>query len=374
MRVCYFGAYRANYSRNRIMIEGLRRNGVDVIECHETLWRGVEDRVAAASGRWLSPEFVWRVLRVYARLIWRYLHCPPHDILVVGYPGQFDVFLAFVLARVRRTPLVWDIFMSVYLIALERGLDARSQLTVNLLRRIERLACRLPDRLILDTEEYAAWFAQVHSVSRERFRLVPTGADDDAHQPLPMTLEDGPTTVLYYGTFIRNHGVEWIIEAARLLQQDPSIRFELIGDGPERAAAVALAEGYGLANVVFAPWLDKAELQEHIARADICLGAFGNTPQSLMTVQNKIYEGMAAGRPVLTGDSPTVRRVFRHGEHLYLTPRGDAAALAEGIQALAADPLLRRRIAEAGHREFMAKYTISKIGARFAAHLAELLQ
>ena len=37
IKVCYFGTYRAAYSRNKIMIEGLRRNGVEVLECHETL-------------------------------------------------------------------------------------------------------------------------------------------------------------------------------------------------------------------------------------------------------------------------------------------------------------------------------------------------
>ena len=37
LRVCYFGTYRAEYSRNRIMMEGLRKNGVEVIECHENL-------------------------------------------------------------------------------------------------------------------------------------------------------------------------------------------------------------------------------------------------------------------------------------------------------------------------------------------------
>ena len=52
MRVCYFGTYRVRYSRNQIMIEGLRRNGVEVIECHEELWRGIEDRVEVASGGW----------------------------------------------------------------------------------------------------------------------------------------------------------------------------------------------------------------------------------------------------------------------------------------------------------------------------------
>ena len=52
LHVCYFGAYREEYSRNRIMIEGLRRNGVEVVECHALLWRRIEDRVAVASGGW----------------------------------------------------------------------------------------------------------------------------------------------------------------------------------------------------------------------------------------------------------------------------------------------------------------------------------
>ena len=69
LRVCYFGTYRANYSRNQIMIEGLRCNGVEVIECHETLWHGIEDRVQTASGGWLHPSFVCRVARVYWRLL-----------------------------------------------------------------------------------------------------------------------------------------------------------------------------------------------------------------------------------------------------------------------------------------------------------------
>ena len=375
MRVCYFGTYRFNYSRNVIMIEGLRRNGVEVIECHESLWSGIEDRVAAASGRWLSPMFLVRVLRVYTRLIWRYLRLPAHDLVVVGYPGQFDVFLARFLARLRGVPLVWDIFMSIYLIAVERNLDRRSRFTVGLLRRIERLACRLPDRLILDTADYVAWFESMHGVSKDRFRLVPTGADDRAHAPAPLGISsDGPTRVLYYGTFIRNHGVLSIIEAARLLRDDAAICFEMVGEGPERAAAVELVGRYGLTNIVFSPWLEKEQLQERIAQADICLGVFGDTPQSLMTVQNKIYEGLAAGKPVLTGDAPAVRRAFQHGTHLYLVERGNPAALAEAVRFLAANLALRQRLATFGHAEFAANYTIAHIGERFAAHLRELVR
>jgi hypothetical protein len=72
LRVCYFGTYRQDYSRNQIMIEGLRLAGVDVIECHEPLWRGIEDRFQVASGGWLNPVFWRRVIHTYFHLLDNY--------------------------------------------------------------------------------------------------------------------------------------------------------------------------------------------------------------------------------------------------------------------------------------------------------------
>jgi glycosyltransferase involved in cell wall biosynthesis len=372
VRVCYFGTYRAEYSRNQIMIEGLRRNAVEVVECHEPFWRGIEDRVQAAAGGWLCPVFWWRVLQAYARLLRRYRKVGAYDVLVVGYPGPLDVFLARLLSRWRRKPLVWDVFMSVYLIAVERNLDARSRFTVWFLRRIEWLACRLPDLLILDTAEYVAWFEVVHGIAPERFRLVPTGADDRVFGPLTAPEDkDGVFRVVYYGTFIPNHGVQTIIEAARLLSDRPDIRFELIGDGPEKSRVQTLAQHYGLSGVAFVDWMAQGELLQHVANADVCLGAFGTTPQSLMTIQNKIYEGLAMAKPVITGDGPAVRAALTHGEHVYLCPRADPAALAQAISTLCADPDLRRRLAENGHNLFTAQYNLANNGRRYAGHLQQ---
>ena len=372
MRVCYFGTYRAEYSRNQIMIEGLRRNGVEVVECHESLWRGIEDREQAAGGGWTHPAFWWRVLQTYARLLRHYCTVGAYDVLIVGYPGQLDVFLARLLSCGRRKPLVWDIFMSIYLIAAERHLDDRSRFTVELLRRIERLACRLPDLLILDTEEYVAWFGVTHGISQDRFRLVPTGADDRVFRPLVVAgVVDGIFRVVYYGTFIPNHGVETIVEAARLLADRPDIRFELIGEGPDKRKAQALAQSYRLSNVVFVGWMAQDELVARVARADICLGAFGTTPQSLMTVQNKIYEGLAMAKPVITGDGPAVRATLTHGEDVYLCRRSDPSALAQAINALYTDPGLRGRLAEHGRRLFLAKFDLMHNGRRYAAQLRE---
>ena len=357
------------------MIAALRRSGVDVIECHESLWHGIEDRVQAASGGWLRPAFLWRVLGTYARLLRRYSRIGQYDVLVVGYPGQLDVFLARALNWLNRKPLVWDVFMSIYLIAIERGLAARSRMTASLLRQVERIACRLPDVLVIDTEDYAAWFNRTHDVPLQRFRLVPTGADERIFRPIAEPrLSPNALRVLYYGTFIPNHGVCTIVEAARLLTGDPAIRFELIGDGPDKTKAMTLARDYALQNVVFSDWLDPPILVSRIAQSDICLGVFGTTPQSLMTVQNKIYEGLAMAKPVVSGDSPAVRSVLRHGEHIFLCRREDPPALAEAIQVLHHDPVLRQGLSENGRRIFVEQFAIEPLGQRYRAHLEQILE
>jgi glycosyltransferase involved in cell wall biosynthesis len=375
LRVCYFGAYRAGYSRNQIMIEGLRRSGVEVAECHERLWRGIEDRVQTASGGWLKPAFVARLLRTYGRLLIAYRGVGDYDVMVLGYPGQLDVFLARVLTWLRCKPLVLDVFMSLYLIAFERGLTERHPLTGRLIYGLEKLACLLPERLILDTAEYVAWFGQTYRLGAERFALVPTGADDRFFHPVAASgRDDGLFRAVYYGTFIPNHGTEYIVEAARILvEHAPSVRVELIGEGPAKARAVALAQAYGLENVHFAGWVDKQELACKVAEADVCLGVFGTTPQSMMTVQNKIYEALAMGKPLITGESPTVRAALADGEQVLLCAREDPQSLADALLRLMEHPELRERLAKQGYERYAQAFTPDALGRQARIHLEALV-
>jgi len=356
------------------MIEGLRRNGVEVVECHEPLWLGIEDRVQAATGGWIRPSFWLRVIRVYSRLLRKYWGIGDYDVMVLGYPGQLDVPLARVLTWLNGKPLVLDVFMSIYLIAQERGLTRRSRITACLLYNLEKMACHLPTLLILDTEDYAAWFQRIYNTSPSRFRLVPTGADDRVFRPVARSGScDGIFRVLYYGTFIPNHGVHYIIEAARILRDEADIHFELVGDGPEKALAMALVQEYGLSNVTFEGWMEQEALVHWAASTDAILGAFGMTPQSLMTVQNKIYEGLAMAKPVITGDSPAVRKALNHGEHVYLCDRENPASLAEGIRILKENRELCRQLGQNGHSVFVDKYSLDHIGQIFRHHLTTLL-
>ena len=373
--VCYFGTYRAEYSRNQIMIEALRCNGVEVIECQEQLWQGIGDRVESVEGGWLKFAFWKRVARAYINLLRKYRKTGKYDVLIVGYPGHFDVLLARFLTWFNRKPLVWDVFMSIYLIALERGLEEKNRIIVGLIRAWEFIACRLPDLLIIDTSEYAQWFQKTHQLSANRFKLVPTGADDRIFRPMiAQPSRENQFKVLYYGTFIPNHGVPYMIEAAKLLSDYKDIHFDFIGDGPDRTQSIEYVNKNGLINITFIEWLDKESLVKRIAHAHISLGAFGTTPQSLMTVQNKIFESLAVGRTVITGDSPATRQAFVHRENLYLCERADPDALAYAILTLYKDPTLQKKIAEMGYATYQQKYSLYKNGERYKSHLLSLIQ
>ncbi len=123
MKVCYFGTYRHEYSRNKTMIAALRSAGVEVQECHVPLWHGIDDRVDAVSGGWKKPSFFLRVVKVYIKLIWKLIFkIKPFDIMIVGYPGFIDVLVAKLFCTISRKKLVWDVLMSVYQVSLERNL------------------------------------------------------------------------------------------------------------------------------------------------------------------------------------------------------------------------------------------------------------
>ena len=374
LRVCWFGTWREEYSRNRIMIEGLRRNGVEVIECHVSLWGGIEDRVRLAKGGWTGPAFLLRAAWACLRLFVRSFSTGPWDVLMLGYPGQFDAYLARLIAWLRRKPLVLDAFMSPYLIAWERGLVTRAPLTGKLIHALEKGGLKLPDLIIQDTAEYADWLVREFGLPPDRIRLVPTGADSARFYPRPAPDPgDGLFRVLYTGTFIPNHGVPAMIRAAEKLKADASIRFIFIGEGPDKADAVSFAQANGLRNVSFEGWLPGEELPARLAAADLCLGAFGTTPQSLMTVQNKIYEGLAMGKPVLTGDGPAVRAALKHGEEVWLCPRAEPAALAQAVLTLKNDPALRARLARQGRSRFLKIGTLEAVGATLRRHLEEIV-
>lgn len=374
LRVCYFGTYRANYTRNQILLAGLQQQpGVIVYECHVTLWRSVDDRVQQASRGWLRPKFWWRVFKTYWRLFRAHNRVPPYDVMLIGYPGQFDSYLARLLTWWRRRPMALDILMSLYLVAEERGLTRKSPLSGRLLFLLEKGGLKLPDLLLSENRAYEGYYCRRYGLSPQRFQRVPHGADERVFHPRALRPPEEGFRVTYHGTYLPSHGLDAIIGAAALLREHSDVHFHFYGNGPERARLERWTLSEGLTNVTFHGFVNQDELLDSLARSHVCLGVFGETKQSHYTIQNKVWEGMAMARPVISGDSQVVREALTDREHIYLIERENASALASAICELQADGQLRERIAQRGYERYLAGNSTRAIGAATAKALRSLL-
>ena len=174
MRVLYFGTYERDYPRNAQVISCLRRAGVEVVERHATLWEQRPHKYSLGLGA------MARVAVKETRLLFG--RKGAFDVMIVGYPGHFDMPAARRIAGGR--PLVFNPLVSLWdtLVGDRERFAPRSR-AAGVLRQIDRLAFRRADLVVADTEQNARYFAERFSLPRERTAVCLVGAEDDVFRP-----------------------------------------------------------------------------------------------------------------------------------------------------------------------------------------------
>ncbi|MFH1567674.1 MAG: glycosyltransferase, partial [Gemmatimonadota bacterium] len=301
MRICFFGTYARGegYPVNRVLIKGLERAGAQVFECREDLWgpflyrayRGRSWRGLIALGL--------RAAACYARLVWRYLRSPAHEVVVVGYAGYLDVHLARLLAAGRGRHVLLVSFISLYdTLVCDRQEVAAASWRGRWLWHVDHWAFRAAHAVLADTEALCAYYATTFGLPRAHFVRSFVGEDDDEFGPRTVRPGGAELQVLFFGTYVPLHGVEVIVDAATALREDSGLRFTLVGAGQLYPGLRRRADERGLAQVSFVDrWVSTAELVERIAAADVCLGIFGQTAKAERVIPYKVYDALAVGRP-----------------------------------------------------------------------------
>lgn len=348
MKICYFGNYDQNYSRNKILIRGLRKNGAEVVECNTRI---------SGFGKYFD------LIRKYYRLRGRY------DIMIVGFPGFQSMILAKFLTR---KPIVFDAFLSIYD---SEVFDRKSvkKISVRALYYwlLDFLSCFLANRVLLDTNEHIAYFHKTFHFKRRKFHRVFVGADDQIFYPRPNRQEKKNFTIAFHGMFIPLQGIEYIVEAAEILRNE-KISFDLIGCGQEFNKIKNKISDVVLKNINLIGRIPIEKIPDYIKNADVCLGIFGNTPKTNRVIPNKLYECIAMKKPVITADTRAVREIFSEN-HLMLCRAADGNDLAEKILILAANEELRRKLASKSHNLFKETFTPEKLGFNLFSICRELI-
>jgi glycosyltransferase involved in cell wall biosynthesis len=353
-----FGTYEAGYDRNQILMRGFRETGVDVYECHEPVWESMRYKTTAIEGPLQYVRVLAKLALAYTKLCYRYLTAPAHDVVLVGYLGHFDVFPARVLSWLRRKPLVFDAFVSLYDTSVEdRRVFSKGSVPARLLRFADRWACKLSDLVLLDTHQHINYFCDEFDLDRSKFQRVLVGADPAYIAGEPGRQAEDRFVVLHYGKFAPLHGMQFILDAANELRERPEIVFQIVGGGQTFAETKAYADKLRLPNIVLIPWLEPEELRKAIRESHVCLGIFGDTPKASRVVPNKVYQCLASGAAVVTRRSPASEELLRDHDNAILCETASGKAIAEAILELQRDPRLRERLGKNGTALFRERFT-----------------
>ncbi|MBO5941191.1 MAG: glycosyltransferase [Kiritimatiellae bacterium] len=316
-RVLWWGRFDPGYSRNRVYISLFKKLG----------WE-VDFFFVKLSPRFGDVEAFFRGLQFREK----------PDLVWVPVARQRDVLAACRWARRRSIPVIFDPMISAWDKKVLEQLKWKAEE-----RRAEKLLARekkmmaAPDLVCWDTSCHVDFCAEYLDVPREKLRVLLTGTDEQVFKPVeeePRANPEGPFKVLYHGAYLPLHGTEYIVEAARMTQEE-GIEWSFLGWGAYKAETEAKAAG--IKNIKFLDKVPYVDVPKVIAAHDVVLGVFGTTAKAARVIGNKVYECMACRRPTInefcTGYPPEAKNC----KAIKFVPPGDAKAIADAVREYRAD-------------------------------------
>jgi len=290
-----------------------------------------------------------------------------------------DLGVAALLARLprtRRPPLVYESHNYAPVVsALMPTLHARavsaSAAKLARLERRERRVWSLAEGYVTLTAAHAEELAERFG-PRPGAAVVPDGARLAAARRFTWTGPRASRPVVgYAGHLYPWKGVDVLIEALATL---PDVDACIVGGHPREpdlARLTALAATRGLdPRVRFTGLVPPGEVAGLLDGADVLVLPNTATEVSARyTSPLKLFEYLAAGRPIVASRLPALEEVLVHEENALLVAPGDAAALAAAIDRVTRDPALALRLARRAFTD-AERFTWARRAERLDAILA----
>jgi glycosyltransferase involved in cell wall biosynthesis len=214
-----------------------------------------------------------------------------------------------------------------------------------------------------------------YGVSPERVFVAPDGADEP-RPGAPVVLPSQRLHVGYTGQLYPGKGMEVVLPLARAC---PWAEFHVIG-GIEPYLSRWRDSARDLPNLTFCGHLPPAQVASWLAVLDVVLlpnqrsvESSGGDDIARWTSPLKLFEYMAAEKPILASDLPVLREVLRHGENALLCNPDKPQGWAEALLHLRDNCSLRAQLGTAARNDWARNYTWDARAQRVMAEVQERL-
>lgn len=298
-------------------------------------------KTPAYRGNGLSRLYNHLVFSLRTRRVGAGLAAPD---LIIGSTVHLPAALAaYRLARRHGVPFIFEMRDFSPRTLVDIGAISRFNPLTLCMGALEKYLCHQARRVISVLPGGSDYVAEI-GADASKVTYIPNGVDAgwfDRYSPAikPHSEEarffqqhgDG-VVFTYSGAHGYANGLETVVEAALLLQQAgvKGIHILLVGSGPAKDGLIRTARENGLTNVTFMPPVPKDRVPAILVRSDVCIFHLRNSRAYRYGLSpNKLYEYMAAARPVIAAaDNLPVPGFSRFGRHI---PSDDPRALADAM-------------------------------------------
>ena len=293
------------------------------------------------------------------------------DIVVGSTPHLFAALAGWRAARRHGVPFVLEV-RDLWPESLAVGGGVRGPSYWSLYA-LARFLYRVADRVVVLAHGVGDVLTRA-GVAPDRIVFAPNGVDVSAYSRIMRTPRAG-LRLAYAGAHGPANGLEAVLDAAALLRDDSRISFDLIGDGPSKAALVERARARGLDNVHFREPLPKSAMPAFLAECDAGLMVLKDVPLFAYGVSpNKLFDYWGAALPVICNVPGDVAEMVRQSNAGIQSRDASGEALAEAVQRLLSHaPAERAAMGARGRAWVERERDRPKLAARMDDALRDLL-
>lgn len=216
------------------------------------------------------------------------------DIIIGSTVHPFASLVASKFAKKYKVPFVFEIRDLWPQTFIDMNLWTKDSIKSKVFKYIEKITVNRSDRVIVLSPLTINYLVKEYKYDRDNMLLLPNGVNDNFIIPISQEYNN-KINIIYLGGIDKVHGLEFLIGLAFSLKNE-AIEFNIYGDGKERKNLESMVNEKNLTNIHFKGSVPKTKVPETINKANLL---FVSTSNVLYGSENKLYEYMATGKPIV---------------------------------------------------------------------------